>query len=258
MIPSFYDPKLWFIVNQEKHSTYGSDIDLYQTGKYSDIKVRCEDRTWNLHRAVICQRCPYFEKAFSGPFVEAQNAEVVLEEFSKDDVEIALIYLYARISKDPHSSLPKTKDSLSDVCRSVPASLRKATFRECYRIFLVADYLGIEGLQQLVAEVLADSLKSLRVTVEAEVMVSKLLETNIAPELREILAEETIDELEEIAERANQPATEAFKILKQPLDDFVDFVSFILGFGETGSVLSYQISKNPMVFFDILRIMIQG
>ncbi|KAK6840007.1 btb poz-like protein [Apiospora arundinis] len=237
MIPSFYDPKLWFIVNQEKHSTYGSDIDLYQTGKYSDIKVRCEDRTWNLHRAVICQRCPYFEKAFSGPFVEAQNAEVVLEEFSKDDVEIALIYLYARI---------------------VPASLRKATFRECYRIFLVADYLGIEGLQQLVAEVLADSLKSLRVTVEAEVMVSKLLETNIAPELREVLAEETIDALEEIVGRANQPATEAFKMLKQPLDDFVDFVSFILGFGETGSVLSYQISKNPTVFFDILRIMIRG
>ncbi|KAK6856546.1 hypothetical protein PG995_006733 [Apiospora arundinis] len=218
MIPSFYDPKLWFIVNQEKHSTYGSDIDLYQTGKYSDIKVRCEDRTWNLHRAVICQRCPYFEKAFSGAFI----------------------------------------DSLSDVCRPVPASLRKATFRECYRIFLVADYLGIEGLQQLVAEVLADSLKSLRVTVEAEVMVSKLLETNIAPELREVLAEETIDALEEIAERANQPATEAFKMLKQPLDDFVDFVSFILGFGETGSVLSYQISKNPMVFFDILRIMIRG
>ncbi|KAK7973702.1 N-acetylglucosaminyl-phosphatidylinositol de-N-acetylase [Apiospora arundinis] len=237
MIPSFYDPKLWFIVNQEKHSTYGSDIDLYQTGKYSDIKVRCEDRTWNLHRAVICQRCPYFEKAFSGPFIEAQNAELVLEDFSKDDVEIALIYLYARI---------------------VPASLRKATFRESYRIFLVADYLGIEGLQQLVAEVLADSLKSLRVTVEAEVMVSKLLETNIAPELREVLAEETIDVLEEIAERANQPATEAFKMLKQPLDDFVDFVSFVLGFGETGSVLSYPISKNPMVFFDILRIMIRG
>lgn len=189
---------------------------------------------------------------------EAQNAEVVLEDFSKDDVEIALIYLYAHIGKYPHSSLSKTKDSLSDVCRPVPASLRKATFRECYRIFLVADYLGIEGLQQLVAEVLADSLKSLRVTVEAEVMVSKLLETNIAPELREVLAEETIDALEEIAERANQPATEAFKMLKQPLDDFVDFVSFILGFGETGSVLSYQISKNPTVFFDILRIMIRG
>ncbi|CAJ2500866.1 Uu.00g037190.m01.CDS01 [Anthostomella pinea] len=41
-----------------------SNEHLLEPGLFADVKVKCGDRTWNLHRAIICLRCPYFEKAF--------------------------------------------------------------------------------------------------------------------------------------------------------------------------------------------------
>lgn len=31
---------------------------LYDTGKYADMKILCEDKVFNVHRAVVCMRSP--------------------------------------------------------------------------------------------------------------------------------------------------------------------------------------------------------
>ncbi|PVH67952.1 hypothetical protein DL98DRAFT_248384 [Cadophora sp. DSE1049] len=41
---------------------------LLSSGEFSDVTVTCSGQTWNLHRAVICPRCRYFQNAFSGKF----------------------------------------------------------------------------------------------------------------------------------------------------------------------------------------------
>lgn len=45
---------------------------LLESGKFSDMKVSCGDRTWNLHKAILSDRCPFFENALTGGF-KARN-----------------------------------------------------------------------------------------------------------------------------------------------------------------------------------------
>lgn len=41
---------------------------LLNTGKFSDVTITCGDKVWNLHRAIICSRSQYFQKAFGSDF----------------------------------------------------------------------------------------------------------------------------------------------------------------------------------------------
>ncbi|CAJ2500863.1 Uu.00g037160.m01.CDS01 [Anthostomella pinea] len=48
---------------EEKPNIYSNcDERLLISGILSDVKVICGDKTWNLHKTIICIRCPYFEK----------------------------------------------------------------------------------------------------------------------------------------------------------------------------------------------------
>lgn len=36
---------------------------LYDTGKYADMKIRCEDKVFDVHRAIVCIRSPVIAAA---------------------------------------------------------------------------------------------------------------------------------------------------------------------------------------------------
>lgn len=46
----------------------GNDIKLLQTGNFADGTVKCKDRTWKVHRALLASRLNFFKAAFYGPF----------------------------------------------------------------------------------------------------------------------------------------------------------------------------------------------
>ncbi|KAI0117457.1 POZ domain-containing protein [Daldinia grandis] len=71
-----------------------SGEDLLKSGMFSDVSVKCGDRVWNLHKAIICPRCPYFSKAFNSPFQEATTGELILQEQDPDGVDHIIHFLY--------------------------------------------------------------------------------------------------------------------------------------------------------------------
>lgn len=47
---------------------FGSkDLDLLESGLFADATITCGDRTWKVHKSIIC-RCEWFKKAFAGNF----------------------------------------------------------------------------------------------------------------------------------------------------------------------------------------------
>ncbi|KAK8023843.1 hypothetical protein PG993_011909 [Apiospora rasikravindrae] len=71
-----------------------------QSGKMSDVQLSCGDRTWNLHKIVLC-RSPFFKKAFTGGFKEANESHMTLEDTDPQDLNGVISYIYTgKISSD--------------------------------------------------------------------------------------------------------------------------------------------------------------
>lgn len=45
-----------------------SNLELLNSGDYSDFALRCDDYEYRLHRAVVCPQSTVFAKALKGPY----------------------------------------------------------------------------------------------------------------------------------------------------------------------------------------------
>ncbi|KAI1390354.1 BTB/POZ protein [Hypoxylon trugodes] len=112
-----------------------SGANLLETSLFSDVTVNCGDRTWKLHKAITCSRCPYFNKAFNGHFKEAATGDLTIKEQIPEYVDQAIRYLY-------------TGKAPEDTLESWPIDL-----------FKVADFLQIKSLERQSIETIKTRLR---------------------------------------------------------------------------------------------------
>ncbi|KAM3083494.1 hypothetical protein ACMFMG_004142 [Clarireedia jacksonii] len=67
---------------------------LYTSGKYSDLVIKCEDRKFNVHRAIVCTQSRPIAAAIDHGFKEASTGEIHLEEDDPEIVELMINFLY--------------------------------------------------------------------------------------------------------------------------------------------------------------------
>lgn len=60
---------------------------LLEAGKYSDLTIKCGERKFAVHRALICSRSGFFDGACSNAFREAQSGLIDLSEDDEEAVE---------------------------------------------------------------------------------------------------------------------------------------------------------------------------
>ena len=56
---------------------------------------------YNLHRSLLCERCPYFKGCFDGPFKETEDKKTALKEENPDDFDEVLRWMYRGIVSRP-------------------------------------------------------------------------------------------------------------------------------------------------------------
>ncbi|KAK6347327.1 hypothetical protein TWF696_007397 [Orbilia brochopaga] len=67
---------------------------LLQSGRYSDLKIRCGSKEWLVHRAIICPQSEYFTAICDSNFKEGISSEIDLSTNNIDHVEQMLKFLY--------------------------------------------------------------------------------------------------------------------------------------------------------------------
>ncbi|GIZ45611.1 hypothetical protein CKM354_000877000 [Cercospora kikuchii] len=66
---------------------------LFASGEYSDLKITCEGKIWNVHRNIVCPACPFFETCCRD-FEEARIGVINLPYDPKYAVEALISYIY--------------------------------------------------------------------------------------------------------------------------------------------------------------------
>ncbi|KAK4118675.1 hypothetical protein N657DRAFT_583296 [Parathielavia appendiculata] len=122
-----------------------SDEKLLRTGLFSDVTLKCGDRTWQLHENIFCSRSLWFEKALTGSFQEAKTGLVEIQNFAPEAIDWLVQYIYTGIC-----NIPTLK----------PDTPTKTTFVTCYEVYTVADYFALSSLAKIALDTLTAEFDS--------------------------------------------------------------------------------------------------
>ncbi|KAI0154919.1 hypothetical protein GGR57DRAFT_465421 [Xylariaceae sp. FL1272] len=55
-------------LKRKSADTSSFDEEPLESALFADVTVVCGDKTWKLHRNILCSRCTYFQKGLTGNF----------------------------------------------------------------------------------------------------------------------------------------------------------------------------------------------
>ncbi|KAK7972610.1 hypothetical protein PG996_006818 [Apiospora saccharicola] len=211
-IPAVNDTHQWGHTSPPSKAR-DADLEAYWTGMCADVIIYCgNDASWNLHKLTLGLRSTFFRDAFrdianSNPFpgvypgADGIDKVLFINGASKDEVTVALVYLYAE------------QYPLALLCTATPW--------ECYRIFAVAHRIGLKGLQQVAMQGLMNSLQRLVSYLNVSLPQTDM-QKSLSEILRIVLPAETVDQLQTIAMKvSSQPGVDGVGALKPVLFNFV-------------------------------------
>ncbi|KAL1837793.1 hypothetical protein VTJ49DRAFT_3403 [Mycothermus thermophilus] len=120
------------------HRFMAADERLLRTGDFSDATLKCGDRTWKLHKNILCSRSVWFEKALAGRFKEASTGVIEIEDVDPDMMDAVVTFIYT---------------GLFDFARfRRPGSL--TNLNVYYDVYTAADYFALTPVTKLVLSTL--------------------------------------------------------------------------------------------------------
>ncbi|KAH7034790.1 uncharacterized protein B0I36DRAFT_360263 [Microdochium trichocladiopsis] len=72
-----------------------SDLELLETGRFSDFSIHCRSRTWRVHSLIVCSRSDWFDQGLNGESSESGKRVVTLSDCEPDDIDSMLLFLYS-------------------------------------------------------------------------------------------------------------------------------------------------------------------
>ncbi|CAP65152.1 uncharacterized protein PODANS_5_7230 [Podospora anserina S mat+] len=117
-----------------------SDEKLLETGLFSDVVVKCGDKEWKLHKAILCTRSVWFEKALTGQFEEATSGVITIQDFQPEAVEWVIRYIYTGVC---------------DIATlRGPEKMTMTNFVTCFEVHSVADFFALSPLAKIALDTL--------------------------------------------------------------------------------------------------------
>ncbi|RYP11848.1 hypothetical protein DL765_007565 [Monosporascus sp. GIB2] len=109
------------------------DEELLKTGFFSDVKVLCGNKTWELHKPILCTRSAFFKKALT------ETGCVELHGQDPTEVGWVITFIYTSKASPDLASLLEDENTMADTC---------------VRLLTIGDYFGLDCLGNMVARVL--------------------------------------------------------------------------------------------------------
>ena len=137
-------------ITAKLQADYGN---LFESSAHSDVVLKCGQRSFLCHKAILSCRSPVFEAMFSHDMQESRHSEVEIEDLEADTVELMLKNIYSG-HLDPGSG---TKDLLSAADKYQLSQLKTACELSLSRIIDVSNCVELLILADVHT---ADTLKN--------------------------------------------------------------------------------------------------
>lgn len=80
---------------------------LFDSDSWSDFTITCGEIEWDCHRAIICTRSNYFQKACQNHFKEGKSQYIELKDEEPDMILKMLLFLYSSDYPESTESQPR-------------------------------------------------------------------------------------------------------------------------------------------------------
>ena len=126
---------------------YSKLEEFWNTGKYTDVTVKCRNESFRCHRLALAATCKFFDSMFGGNFKERNMEIVSLTEIDATMFEQVLKFIYtgdAVVNSDNLCSLLQASEFLNlpgieDICLQFLQKDR-LTFQNAFDVFVCLFY----------------------------------------------------------------------------------------------------------------------
>ncbi|KAG8533073.1 uncharacterized protein KY384_001856 [Bacidia gigantensis] len=122
----------------------------FDSGRYSDLKIRCCGEEFNVHKVIVCMQSPVLAAAIDGKLKEASTNCIDIESFDAATVKHMLEYLYgkyddARDAKYEQGPQASQEIDLTTNDEATPEPEENAILKHI-RVNAIANYYAIPHL----------------------------------------------------------------------------------------------------------------
>ncbi|KAI1283358.1 BTB/POZ protein [Xylaria sp. FL0933] len=90
-----------------------SDKELLMSGQFSDVTVKCGDKSWNLHRNILSARCEYFREALEvETSKKSPKPSMVIEDVDPVHVNWIIYFIYTEKASNDLLALLENDDTM--------------------------------------------------------------------------------------------------------------------------------------------------
>lgn len=155
-------------------SLFEDFLKLVNSGEYSDVFLKCDDKVFSAHRAILATRSPVFSAMFRSDMKEAREQCVEIRDIKPDVLEKLLCYVYT-------GNVDLPKESVHEVYRAADMYCVEALTAKC--LLLITDSYAINSEKDSQEAINAESgIKATNDDAESGVK-----ETNDEDEQKELL-----------------------------------------------------------------------
>lgn len=123
-----------------------SDIELLNTGKFSDARVIVGFRVWNVHRSIVCLRSGFFAERLSGqPGAAGVNA-VYIRDQTERQVGMLLEFIYSG-RKQSASTFTAVWVILIIICTSGIETIDSLNPADCVQLSMLGEQFAVDGME---------------------------------------------------------------------------------------------------------------
>ncbi|KAI0130430.1 hypothetical protein BJ170DRAFT_720572 [Xylariales sp. AK1849] len=201
---------------------------LLESGMFADVKVICAERTWDIHKSIICTRCPYFQKAFGGDFEEAKTGKLILRDQLPNEVDWVIKFLYS--GKVPHEFI------------------QIQSTRSYIDLFKIADYFDVPCL----GEEACTRLRAVLATLARKITSAG---KHFLKEPTGWLSDRDLGDFFYAAKTACETGSSSFAILQEPVQGLLTKTRFVIG---KDSRFAAFLDGVPGLAVDLVKLLMQS